>query len=190
MRWIRIFTQKLGGAGASRRTRPARRRQDDGTFRLYELVVANSAELDACASDAGARRLIRSVLQRRSRRCRWPRHHPPPRAPAGGYVVPPSAARNGWFSRFLDFGSTLKSNQILRPRGELKGGGFDCFDCFTDNLLTEQVLSVDKQRSMQNQSVMMVRGAERLRSKDPKKPVYRAIAVFLESDSTGVSVYG
>ena len=57
-------------------------------LRSDELVVANSAELDACASDAGARRLIRSVLQRRSRRCRWPRHPPPPRAPAGGYVVP------------------------------------------------------------------------------------------------------
>jgi hypothetical protein len=57
-------------------------------LRSDELVVANSAELDACASDAGAGRLIRSVLQRRSRRCRWPRHPPPPRAPAGGYVVP------------------------------------------------------------------------------------------------------
>jgi hypothetical protein len=33
-----------------------------GRLRVYELVVANSAELDACASDAGAWRLIRSVL--------------------------------------------------------------------------------------------------------------------------------
>ena len=68
-------------------------------LRSDELVVANSAELDACASDAGAGRLIRSVLQRWSRRCRLPRHPPPPRAPAGGYVDPAGGCRNGWFTR-------------------------------------------------------------------------------------------